>query len=376
MTLRALIHGSGFAGKGHAEALRYCGVEVVGMVSRTDAVVKQVAADLDIPYAGTSWQDAVDTLHPDIVAIGTPGGAHYQPILDALEAGCHVFCDKPLAATGKEARKLYDRAQAAGVKTAFTASYRYQSHALFARRLVAEGAIGEPWEAEFISHYNLSPLVPFGWSHRTELGGGRLNNNFTHKLSILSHILGAKLLKVRGEARSDMQSAPVVEGVHDFREREQFIPSDGKLNALEWRENNAEWSYTVEMQVQPEYETRQPVSALFRHSGLNPRFHNDYVAVYGSEAAIHINGAYAQGPLYLYRRGSDWQELSLPDDIKESLPDIEDNTQRNWNQQALEFVADIRGEGYSGYQTFYDGWLYQHIIDLIRAGDGWQSLPT
>ena len=71
--LKGLVLGSGFAGQGHAEAMRYCGVEVVGMVSRTEDVVKRVAGEMGIPYASTDWVGALDALEPDIVAIGTPG---------------------------------------------------------------------------------------------------------------------------------------------------------------------------------------------------------------------------------------------------------------------------------------------------------------
>ena len=95
--LSALVMGSGFAGQGHAEALRYCDVDVVGMVSRTEETVKSVASKLDIPYASTNWDQALDDLSPDIVAIGTPGGAHFAPIMSALEHKAHVFSDKPLA---------------------------------------------------------------------------------------------------------------------------------------------------------------------------------------------------------------------------------------------------------------------------------------
>jgi len=77
------------------------------------------------------------------------------------------------------------------VKTAYAASFRYMPHVLFAKRLVAEGAIGEPQEVECISHFNLEKDIPFGWSHRAEQGGGRLNNNFTHKLSIVTSVIGA-----------------------------------------------------------------------------------------------------------------------------------------------------------------------------------------
>lgn len=373
--LRALILSSGFAGKGHTQALRDAGVEVVGMVSRTAEVVRQVATELNIEYASTNWNDALRELQPDIVAIGTPGGAHFEPIMAALDYGCHVYCDKPLAATAAEARTLYLRAREAGVKTAYAASYRYQPHALLAKELILSGAIGEPEEVECISHYNLNPLIPFGWSHQLSQGGGRLNNNFTHKLAIIQNILGGQVLAVNGEVRNDLPAAPIVSGVHDFREREHFAPAANHLDDVEWGQGDAEWSYTVMARIQPEYAVSQPVSALFKHSGLQPRYHEDYVAIYGSEAALYIGGSYAQGPLYRHRRNAQWEEIAVPRHILNALPDIVDDTQRNWSQLAREFVADISGEGTPDYQTFKDGWIYQEIIEAVRSSSGWFEVP-
>ena len=70
---------------------------------------------------------------------------------------------------------------------------------IHAKRLVAAGTIGEPLEVECVSHFNLERDIPFGWSHRREDGGGRLNNNFTHKLSIVTSVIGEKILSVMGE---------------------------------------------------------------------------------------------------------------------------------------------------------------------------------
>ena len=75
--LRVLVHGTGFAGQGHATAFRNVDAEVVGMVGRTESVVKEVTAQMAIPYAGTDWQQALQDCEPDIVSIGTPG-AHMQ----------------------------------------------------------------------------------------------------------------------------------------------------------------------------------------------------------------------------------------------------------------------------------------------------------
>jgi predicted dehydrogenase len=369
-TLRALALGAGFAGQGHSEAFRYHGVEIAGMASRTKDAVERVAREMEIPYAGDDWQKALDDVAPDIVLVGTPGGAHYEPVMAAIERGCHVFCDKPITTSAGNAKDMYLAAESKGVKTAFAASFRYQPHALLAKQLVAEGAIGEPWETECVSHYNLDPLIPFGWSHRVDLGGGRLSNNFTHKLSICEHVLDGHITAVNGEARNDMPRAPVVDGVHDFRERSKFAPETAD-EVEHWETADSEWTYTVMARMTAARESGQPVSALFKHGGLQPRYQEDYVAFYGSAGALFIKGAYAQGPVSVKTRKGAWEEVVMPPAITDSLADIRNDTQRNWTRLAELFVGDIRGESVEAYQTFKNGWIYQSTIDAIRDGNGW-----
>ena len=220
--LKVLISGTGFAGQGHADAFRAAGADVVGIVGRTPEVVEEVARKLEIPYSGTNWKQALQDCQPDIVSIATPGGAHYATIKQAIAERSHVFCDKPLTAEGETAIELYELAIQANVKTAFAASFRYMPDVIHAKRLVANGAIGEPVEVECISHFNLEREIPFGWSHRKEDGGGRLNNNFTHKLSIVTSVIGEKILSIIGDVRDDLGRAPIVKGVHNFK-REEII---------------------------------------------------------------------------------------------------------------------------------------------------------
>ena len=367
--IKVLIQGTGFAGQGHAEAFRYAGAEVVGIVGRTESVVKEVAAQLGIPYAGTHWEEALQTLKPDIVSIATPGGAHEIPIIQAIQHGCHVFSDKPLSTTGESAQRLYELAEQKQVKTAFAASFRYMPDVIHAKRLIEAGEIGEPQEVECISHFNLEKHIPYGWSHRKEDGGGRLNNNFTHKLSIVTSMIGEHLLSMMGEVRDDLGKAPIVEGVHNFKKRRDFIPQDINDPDLTWGESNVEWSYTVLAQIQSEL-AKKPVSVLFKHGGLHPRFNDDHIVVYGSKGAIYIKGHYASGPLYLYRDGN-WEAQPLPQDIIERIPEGESDTERNWRYLIRLLVEDVQGNGVQPYQTFKEGAQYQKLIDLIRQNDNW-----
>ncbi|MEZ9329107.1 oxidoreductase [Vibrio breoganii] len=370
MNQKVLVFGTGFAGQGHAKAFSDAGAEVVGIVGRTEHVVTQVAKDLDIPYSGTNWALALEMCKPDIVSIATPGGAHVEAIKEAILFGCHIFCDKPLTESGETALEIYRLAKEKGVKTAFASSFRYMPEIMHAKQLVAEGVIGEPTEVECISHFNLDRNIPFGWSHRTEAGGGRLNNNFTHLLSIVTSVVGEKLLSISGEVRNDMPKAPVVEGVHNFTERRNFIPKDINDPNLEWRACDVEWSYTVMAQIESRIPAANPVSVLFKHGGLTPRFNEDHIVFHGSQGSIYIKGHYGDGPLYLWKEGQ-WQEVALPSEITEQLPAIECETQRSWTHLATQLVKDVSGIEVEPYQTFEDGCRYQLIIDLIRKNDRW-----
>ncbi len=371
--LRVLVAGTGFAGQGHTEAFRGAGAEVVGMVGRTGQVVAEVADKLGIAHAGTDWQAALETCRPDIVSIATPGGAHYRPIRQAIDAGCHVFVDKPMTESADTAAELYRLAQARGVKTAYAASFRYTPSVLHARRLVAEGAIGEPTEVECISHFNLEREIPFGWSHRKEDGGGRLNNNFTHTLSIVTSVVGEKIFRIIGEVRDDLGRAPIVEGVHNFTTRRNFIPEDLDDPALKWGQSNVEWSYTVLAQIESPLAAKL-VSVLFKHGGLVPRFHDDHIVFYGRDGAIYLKGVYGSGALSLWGKGKTWEEIPLPANIAAGIPDVAGETEQCWHSLARAFVRDIEGETVDPYPTFRDGSQYQALIEVIRRNDNWTDV--
>ena len=92
----------------HARAIARCGVaaKVVGVVDpSTDAqaAMRQIAPDA----AGfATFAEALEVLHPDVVHIVTPPATHAGLARAALEAGCHVYVEKPFVEHGAEAREL------------------------------------------------------------------------------------------------------------------------------------------------------------------------------------------------------------------------------------------------------------------------------
>src|SRR3954463_10637075 len=95
--LRAIVVGAGFAGEGHTIALREYGVSIEALCARTPSAVQAMAEKLGVPRTSVDWRQTLDDIKPEIVCVATPAGAHAEVIEAALERGCHVYSDKPLA---------------------------------------------------------------------------------------------------------------------------------------------------------------------------------------------------------------------------------------------------------------------------------------
>ncbi|MSP49555.1 MAG: Gfo/Idh/MocA family oxidoreductase [Alphaproteobacteria bacterium] len=386
MSLRAIVLGAGSAGEGHSIALQQAGVEVVAIASRTADVVRKVADGLGIPAASTDWRATLAETRPDIVAVATPGDTHMDMVETALGQRCHILIDKPLAPSAPEARRLAQSTRRAGVKSAYAATSHYQPSALLARRLVRSGAIGTLYEAEFVSHYRWPSRLPYGWPHQLELGGGRLNNNFTHKIAIAESVCQGVTLSVAGETRNDLKRAPKVPMPHDFRDWHKSEVAPDEAEAAGWAQVDSDWSYTVLARIgQPGTDPLDGVSVTFRHSCLRKGKHEDYVAFYGSGGTIHVDQAYCQGAVHLWKEGdAAFREVPLSADIETWLPQPQSRSnwprgweivQRSWNALARDFVRDIEGKPHEPYLSIADGWRHQEVIDAVRARRGWSELP-
>ena len=110
MTHRALVVGAGNAGKAHAEALKSIGIDVVGPLSGTAAVTDP--APLRDPEI-------------DVVHVTTANDLHPPLVREALRAGKHVVCEKPLAGDLEGAEKLEEWAELSGRHTTLCQNYRF-----------------------------------------------------------------------------------------------------------------------------------------------------------------------------------------------------------------------------------------------------------
>ena len=106
----------------------------------------------------------------------------------AVDAGCHVLCEKPLALTAESARRMADAAEAAGVVTQVGYLHRYYRNYERALQLLANDMLGDIVEVT-IAHHSAPPSV--GWYYNPDLsGGGVARDLFPHSLDVLFELFG------------------------------------------------------------------------------------------------------------------------------------------------------------------------------------------
>ena len=374
MTTKAIVVGTGWAGEGHAIALQSVGVEVVAFCGRTRETTTAKAEKLSISNVRYDWRKAIDEFRPDIVTIATPATIHREICEVAARNGCHIMCEKPLGVSASEARAMLRAVSVAKVKHAYGATHGYAPTISYARELVATGRIGKVREIESVIHMHISPQLPFNWFHRVDQGGGMLNNMFTHQIERVRRITGGEVLAATGEARRLIERAPVGPAIHDFR---KLYDSDARIDPIdaergEWREVDADYGYTVVVQLR--MPDGKQVSALFQACGT-PNPHPDYLALYGSAGTLYIGGR-SDVVQYFDLERNTWEDLAVPPDMVESLPQAVNGAQQHWNQLFREYVADVRGEGYAGYPTFREGWIACEIIGIVRKRGNWTDVPN
>lgn len=131
----------GLAGAPRARLVAVCSRDSAKGAATAGAVGPEVRA-----Y--TRLEDMVGSGEVDAVFVNTPVETHARCCLVALRAGCAVICEKPLAASTREAIMLREAAAAAGVRTAVNFTYRSVPGFRLTERLLADPGIGRPLHAE------------------------------------------------------------------------------------------------------------------------------------------------------------------------------------------------------------------------------------
>lgn len=168
------VAGAGFIGPVHVEALRRAGVSVVGILGVSKEEAEGAAAKLGIPKAYASFEEALSDPAVHSVHIATPNKLHYPMAAQALEAGKHVLCEKPLVVTLDEFDRVEAAAQANAVHVVEAFMYLHHPQTQRARQLVEEGRLGTLQLVNSWFNFYLPPERAENIRLSSELTGGSL----------------------------------------------------------------------------------------------------------------------------------------------------------------------------------------------------------
>ena len=213
--------GSGFMGKSHAIAWTsvlpvYGDVSLIKLVhlgeANADLAVRR-ARELGFAKGSGDWRVVIDDPAVQVVSITTPNQFHAEIAIAALEAGKHVWCEKPMAPSFAEAEAMAAAARASGKAAVLGFNYIQSPAIRHIGRLLTEQAIGEVnhLRIEMDEDFMADPDAPFSWRNETRMGYGVLDDFAVHPLSLIANLFG-RVARVVCHMSKPYPERPLAEG--------------------------------------------------------------------------------------------------------------------------------------------------------------------
>jgi predicted dehydrogenase len=142
--LKAAVFGTGFVGRVHLEGIRRLGnVEVYALSESQKEKARRLGEELHVGKTAGDYHEILDDPAVDVVHVCTPNALHFAMVWDALQAGKHVICEKPLSTSVENARKLAALAQEKKLRNCTFHNLRFYPMVQQMRAMREAGELGE-----------------------------------------------------------------------------------------------------------------------------------------------------------------------------------------------------------------------------------------
>lgn len=191
--IRYGIIGAGGCGRGK-HLTSYSQMPDVQIVAVCDIIPERANAAADEFNAEASYTDYREMLREeklDLVSVATPNHVHAPAAIAALEAGCHVHCEKPASLTADLVQSMVDAKNRSGKHLMIGLNNRFTPWAQFARHYVASGQLGEIYHAKCGWKRRRGIPGKGGWfTTKAQSGGGPLIDLGVHFIDVCNYIMG------------------------------------------------------------------------------------------------------------------------------------------------------------------------------------------
>lgn len=205
--LRVGIVGAGFMGAIHAAGWQHTGANLCAIHSLDTESAQLLATTYDAKYC-TSFEELLPEV--DVVDICTPTHLHHDMVMQAIQAGKDIVCEKPLALTYAQARAMVTACRETGRKLLVGHVVRFFPEYALAKHKVEAGDIGKVGVVR-LQRTSFRPGTPDSWFHDIEKSGGMMFDLMIHDLDYARWIAGDVQTVF---ARNTHQAFPEADGDH------------------------------------------------------------------------------------------------------------------------------------------------------------------
>jgi len=190
MATRVGIIGAGWMALYHVQGFKAGGATVTAVCDTVEAAAKAAAEKYDIPNVFTDVAEMLASGEIDAVSIIVPNKFHAPLAIQCLEAGKHVFCEKPPALNAAQVEEMITAAEKSGKRLMFNFNNRARPESIAMKGYVDDGTIGtiNSAQAKWVRRAGIPGFG--GWFTQKELSGGGPVIDLLHMLDLAMYFMG------------------------------------------------------------------------------------------------------------------------------------------------------------------------------------------
>ena len=186
-----IVGAGGVADRIHLPACRALGdAEVVGICDLNPEARRRISEKFGVPRDFANLDEMLHQVHPDVVVVGTPPQSHFEICKKSMEAGAHVFCEKPFMPTVNEADRIIDLARRQNLLLRVNNQYRFMTFYSETKRRLLAGDFGRVFYIQCWQEMFHPPERESNW--RNQLKQYVLYEFGTHALDLACFFFDAK----------------------------------------------------------------------------------------------------------------------------------------------------------------------------------------
>jgi predicted dehydrogenase len=187
---------------------------VTAICGRNRERANEMAQKYGIPQVFTDYRAMIESGGLDAVIVSTPDDVHHAMVMAALDASLHVLCEKPLALNVADARAMYEKAEAVGVKHMTFYTWRWTPLQQYMKELVEDGYIGRCYDVQLAFRGGFGRGGEYAWRYDRQRCNGVWADLGSHMIDLARWYVG-EIAAVSAHVASHIQRPGPDGGVLD-----------------------------------------------------------------------------------------------------------------------------------------------------------------